>query len=388
MGSSSRLIQLISTYLVVGLAACTSTTQQPQVPEKQDSFMAAQAEQNPDNSKLRILVGSGFWGTETGMVSVFTFDPQTGLLEKQSSIAAGGLLSFLTVDSTRSYLYAADEGHGLLRSFKIDPTSGDLSPISKTKTDSGPVYLAIDKDNSSLLAAQFNSGKTQRFPLHADGTFGNVSSTLETGGESHASYVTPDGKYLLVPSRATDKVSVFQLTPGAVTHSGEVQLPRGSGCRHVDFHPNGETMYLVNEFANSLVTYRYNAENGTFAAQETVTTLPQGFSGESSAADVHVHPSGRFVYVSNRPANEDGTVAAYSISKDGTLELLEHESTQGRTPRSFGILPGGTHLIVGNQDSNSISSYKIDKNTGELTLLRTNEVNVRPFFVGALQLAH
>ncbi len=333
-----------------------------------------------------IYIGSGDWGSTTGAVSVYRFSGDNGALSLASSLSAGGLLSFLGTSGDRRILYAADEGEAQLRSFRINPADGSLQPIATTKTLAGPVYVSISSDDRFILAAQFNSGRTEAFGLDEQGRFTQRTANVESGGESHAVVLTPDERFALVPGRASDRIAVFTFNKesGALEPHGHVALPQGAGCRHVDFHPDGKTLYLINEFSNDVVRFSYDAERGSFEQLQSIPTLPAGFEGKSSAADIHVHPSGRFVYASNRPAEADGSIVVYGVGPDGALSVIEHESTLGRVPRNFEITPDGHFLIVGNQESKSVVTFRIDPQSGRLEKVFDQTLDVKPFFVGYL----
>ena len=333
-----------------------------------------------------LYIGSGDWGTATGAVSVYRFDSSSGGFSFVSKHDAGGLLSFLDTDSDHRLLYAADEGAQQLRSFQIDPSSGSLQPLATTSTIAGPVYVSVSSDDRFILAAQFNSGRTEVFALDDQGQFGERTANVDSGGESHSVVLTPDERYALVPGRASDRIAVFAFNreDGSLTPHGHVALPQGAGCRHVDFHPDGKTLYLVNEFANDVVRFSYDAEPGRFEQLQSISTLPEGFRGKSSAADIHVHPNGRFVYASNRPEEADGSIVVYAVGPEGALSVVEHESTLGRVPRNFEITPDGQFLIVGNQESKSVVTFRIDPQSGQLDQVFDATLDVKPFFVGYL----
>lgn len=337
----------------------------------------------PSNA-VRLYVGSGDWGTATGAVSVFNFDINDGTLTRVSHVEAGGLLSFLATDSGSSVLYAADEGQNKLRSFAIDADTGSLSPLATADTIQGMVYVNVTSNDKYILGAEFNSGKTEVFGLDGKGGFSAQVSVVDSGGESHGVFLAPDERFALVPGRASDQVQVFTFdaNAGALARHGAVQLPKGAGCRHLDFHPNGNFVYLINEFANTIVAFTYDSQAGTLTELQTISTQPD--TAKSSAADIHVHPSGKFLYGTNRPAGANGSIVAYSIGDDGKLTFLQKESTEGQVPRNFELIDDGKRIVVGNQESKSLVSFAVDPDSGRLTRQGVTPVEVKPFFVGAL----
>jgi 6-phosphogluconolactonase len=349
--------------------------------------VAPAADANVAAATLPLLfVGSGDWGTATGAVSVYRFDSSSGALALQHRTEAGGLLSFLASDAKRQFLYAADEEQKLLRSFAINPTSGALTPIATRATDSGPVFVRVTQGDSHILAAQFSGGKTEVFPLDAAGGFGERSSVAASGAESHSVYLSPDERFAFVPGRGSDRITQFTFSAptGKLAAHGFTAEPKGAGCRHMAFDTAGAHAYLVNEFHNTISVFDYTASSGNLKKTQSVSTLPQNFAGKSSAADVHLHPNGRFLYATNRPAQENGSVVAYRIEANGTLSLIEHESTLGRVPRNFVMSADGSRLVVGNQESKSIVIFSVDSETGGLTKLNEVALDVKPFFVSFL----
>jgi 6-phosphogluconolactonase len=143
------------------------------------------------------------------------------------------------------------------------------------------------------------------------------------------------------------------------------EIAPGSGPRHLTFHPDGRIAYAINELSSTVTTLAYDEDHGTFEELQTISTLPDGFTGENTTADIHIAPSGRFVYGSNR--GHDSIVIFGVDSESGELTCIGHESTRGATPRNFAIDPSGTYLLAANQDSDSVVTFRIDPNSGVLT---------------------
>jgi 6-phosphogluconolactonase len=398
----SYVFTSLGLVMALGLSACTNG-HTPKAPPSESaantsgdgSLIAKSQATSTDNSVaplaplenqgIRLYVGSGDWGTATGAISVLNYDPTTGSLRSSSQIAAGGLLSFLASDSQHGYLYAADEEQKKLRSFAIDPTDGSLTAIATVETVAGAVYVTIPRSDRFILAAQFNSGKTEVFTLDGKGGFGPQTAAVTSGKESHGVFLAPDERFAFVPGRGSDIVQVFRFdaNTGSLQSAGAASLPKGAGCRHFDFHPNGRFAYLINEFANTIVAFTYDTSAGRLSELQTISTNP-GEDVKSSAADIHVHPSGKFLYATNRPDGANGSIVVYAVADDGQLTFVQKESTQGRVPRNFHIVADGTRIVVGNQDSKSIISYIVDAVTGSLTPQALTPLEVKPFFVSDL----
>ncbi len=371
--------------------SATSTTQAPVVTATAASTAApppapASPTAQPAAVPLeRIYVGSGDWGTATGAVTVYNYDATNGTLAQASRVDAGGLLSFLAADSKHQFLYAADEEQKKLRSFAISPADGSLAPVATADMVAGPVYVNLPHNDAFVLAAEFNSGKTEVFPLDGKGGFGKRSAMVDSGKESHGVFLSSDDAFAFVPGRGSDQVRIFAFnsSKGTLRSAGTAKLPKGAGCRHLDFHPNGQFVYLVNEFANTIVAFTYDNKSAKLTELQTTSTNPDE-GVKSSAADIHVHPNGKFLYVTNRPAGTNGSIVVYAIGADGKLTFVEKESTDGQVPRNFHLVADGTRILVGNQESKSVTSFSVDTNTGGLTKQAVNPVDIKPFFVSNL----
>lgn len=405
MKATLTSISLISASLLIGCGAPGGCPHNPAPPAETQAATTASAAPTtaatpsesaaqaapvapvatPAAPLVHIYVGSGDWGTATGAVSVFNYDPTTGKLAQTSRVDAGGLLSFLAADSQRHFLYAADEEQKKLRSFAINAADGSLTPVATTDMLAGPVYVKLPHNDAFVLAAEFNSGKTEVFPLDGKGGFGKRTALADSGKESHGVFLSADEHFAFVPGRGSDQVRSFQFAAdkGTLKPLAPTKLPKGAGCRHLDFHTNGQFAYLINEFANAIVAFGYDQKTGKLTELQTISTSPDA-DVKSSAADIHVHPSGKFLYATNRPAGTNGSIVVYSIGEDGKLTFVQKESTDGQVPRNFHILGDGTRILVGNQESKSVSSFVVDQATGTLTKQAVNPVDIKPFFVSHL----
>lgn len=398
----SSISCLLSVWVAVGCGASNTAPSNPAPPEAAataptESTSVATAPTTPLAATTgagetpaplppqRIYVGSGDWGTATGAVTLYNYDVASGKLTQASRVEAGGLLSFLAADSKRQFLYAADEEQKKLRSFAIGAADGSLTPVATTDMLAGPVYVNLPHNDAFVLAAEFNSGKTEVFPLDGKGGFGKRAAVADSGKESHGAFLSPDDRFAFVPGRGSDQVRVFAFNTekGTLQPQAPVKLPKGAGCRHLDFHPSGQFVYLVNEFSNTIVAFTYDAKTGKLTELQTLSTQPDE-GVKSSAADIHVHPNGKFVYATNRPAGTNGSIVAYAVGADGKLTFLQKESTSGQVPRNFHLVADGTRILVGNQESKSIASFSVDTSTGALTPQAVNPVDIKPFVVSDL----
>jgi 6-phosphogluconolactonase len=322
-------------------------------------------------------------GTYTGPNSkgiyAFRFDSGNGQVSPLGVAAETPNPSFLASDPASRYLYAVNEvGNyegqrgGSVSAFSIDPQTGKLSLLNRVPSHgSGPCHLAVDKSGKLLVVANYNSGSHASFPIEADGKLGDAASVFQHSGSSvnpqrqkgphaHCAAFSPDNRFVAVADLGLDKILVDRVGPGARLTpndppSGSVKP--GSGPRHI--------AYVINEMASSITAFSWDPRAGSLREIQTTSTLPQDFKGENSGAEIEVHPNGRFLYGSNRGADN---IAVYSIDPGkGTLTPVEHASTQGRTPRGFHIDPTGKYLVAANQDSSNIVVFRLDPKTGRLT---------------------
>lgn len=337
-------------------------------------------------SARTVYVGCGGWSGDGGKIQVFDLDMETAGLELRQELPAGGVAAFMARSADGHVLYVADEAKGLLSSYAIDRGSGELSRTSTVPCAGHPVYVTLDASGRSLVTCFFAEAKTEVFALEPDGTLGASACRVDSGKESHSTVFDPSYRFLFVPTRGDDWIAQYafdavsrRLTPNT---PAVVAAAAGAGPRHLTFHPNGRFAYLVNELDLTLSSYTFDASSGTLAPlQGALATAPAGRSG-GAGADIHVHPGGKFLYVSNR--QEDASnIAIFAVdSTSGRASIVGHEPTRGRTPRNFGLDPAGRLLIVGNQDSNDLALFRVGAGGGELTYLRSQPVAPSPFFVG------
>jgi 6-phosphogluconolactonase len=322
-------------------------------------------------------------GTAEG-VYVYRLDPGTGALHRQS--VGSGVInpSFVTLDAQRRFLYAVQEvgehegqDGGAVSAFAVDPATGDLTLINTRPTHGAhPCYVSIDNGGRWLLVANYSGGSAAVLPIGADGSLGPATEVVRHDGphphhdgpHPHAAVPAPEEDFVLVPDCGLDRLYVYRLD----TASGKlaphatpwVTLAPGAGPRHLAFDAAGARVYCINERNSTMTTFAYDRGRGELRELQTLPTLPDGFDGRNSCADVHIHPSGRFVYGSNR--GHDSIVAFAVDAESGQLALVGHTSTGGRTPRNFAIDPTGAYLLAANQDTNTVVTFRIDQESGVL----------------------
>jgi 6-phosphogluconolactonase len=330
-------------------------------------------------------------GTYTGGASkgiyAFRFQLSTGKAISIGLAAETVSPSFLAVHPDRRTLYAVNEapgsdgGNGSISAFAIDGKTGRLTFLNKVSSGGrDPCHLTIDQYGRWLLAANYSSGSVSVFPIRDNGRLGAASAFVQHSGSgkdprrqegphAHSVNLSPDGCFLLVSDLGLDKILIYRFDSAkgslAANDPPFVKLSAGAGPRHISFHPNGRFVYQINELNSTLTAFAYDADGGSLREVETISTLPQGFSGNSTTAEVAVHPDGTFVYGSNRGHD---SIAVFAIKGDKCiLEPVEYVSTRGKTPRQFAIDPTGNYLFAANQNSGEIVVFRIDRTTGKLT---------------------
>ena len=289
--------------------------------------------------------------------------------------------SFLCFDREQKFLYAVHGDMDYVSAYAIDPTNGTLTTLNQEPCGgTNPVHVAVDRSNQFLVVSNYTSGSVSVMPIKPDGGVGTLTDLVELSGtpgphrtqqaSSHPHHNPFDraGRFILVPDKGLDRIFVFRLDArnGKLIAEDEssVDTREGAGPRHVDFHPRLPYVYAINELDSTITTYRFDRARGVLTPLQIVTTLPSDFTGNNTTAEVWVHPSGRFVYGSNR--GHDSIVTYFVDRSTGLLATVGWQSTQGSTPRFFGLDPSGTLLCAGNQNSDTIVSFRVDQSTGQL----------------------
>ncbi len=310
---------------------------------------------------------------------VYRLDPASGALAPVQTVPGVVNPSFLALDPQERFLFAVNEvEQGTVSAFARDPAAGELTPLNEQPTHgAAPCHLSVDPTGRFVLVANYGSGEVAVFPVGPDGRLGAATDVVRHEGKSvhpqrqtgpHAHMIVPDpeGRHVLAADLGLDQVVVYRLddTAGRLVPHGRFHATPGAGPRQLAFAGGGRFVYVVNELDSTLTACAYDPAAGTLRAIETVSTLPDGFAGENTCARVEVHPSGRFVYASNRGHH---SIAIFAIEEaTGRLTAVGHEPTGGRTPRHFALDPTGAWLLAANQGSDSIVTFRVDPATGRL----------------------
>ncbi|MGE5672483.1 MAG: lactonase family protein [Mycobacterium leprae] len=318
--------------------------------------------------------------TDTGSEGIYAYrlDEATGALSGLS-ITPSENPSYLAIHPNGRYLYAANElAEGTVTAYAVDSPSGRLSQLNQASTHGhSPCYLCVDPTGHHLLVTNYFGGNVVVLPIQADGSLGAATAVVQHQGvgpnperqeapHPHSVEIDPSERLAWVQDLGLDRLVPYRLADGVlVATPAGVQMPPGAGPRHMAWHPAKRFAYVINELNSTITAFAYHQEHGTLTALQTVPTLPAGGHNGNTGADIHLHPSGRFLYGSNR--GHDSIVQYRVDPQSGLVTYVRHEPTQGRTPRNFAIDPTGRFLLVANQESDSLVSFRIDGETGRLS---------------------
>ena len=316
-------------------------------------------------------------------ISVYRFDPASGGLTLVQTVGDVANPSFLALGAGERCLYAVEElDEGCVSAFARDAETGRLTFLNRQASGgAAPCYVSLDGSGRYALVANYGDGTVAALPIAADGRLepatgvvrhegSSVDPERQAGPHAHMIAPTPDGRLLLVTDLGTDRILVYRLDDdtGRLLPNdrgpSSVEAAPGAGPRHFAFAPNGRRVYVINELASTLTAYDYDPRSGEMRARQPLSTLPDGFHGESTCAHVAVPPDGRFVYGSNRGHD---SLAIFSVDPaSGELTPVGHQPTGGKDPRNFAIDPTGYWLLAANQRSDTILTFRRDADAGTL----------------------
>jgi len=335
--------------------------------------------------ELLVYIGT-YTRTEEQGIHWLKLDLGSGKLTAVGKLAGQKNPSFLAIHPNKKFLYAVNEiGNyngekaGGVSAYAIEPQSGALTFLNQQSSKGGaPCHLVVDATGQNVLVANYTGGSVASLPIARNGRLRKASAFVQHTGSSvllprqsaphgHSINVSPGNKFAVAADLGLDKVLVygFDAKQGALTPAGFAKVAPGAGPRHFAFHPNGKFGYVINEITLTVTVFGWNEGQGRLNELQTITTLPEERAKGMSTAEVQVHPSGKFLYGSNRGHN---TIAVFAIDPEsGKLKAVQHQSTLGKTPRNFGIDPTGQFLIAANQSSGDVFTFRIDQTTGKLT---------------------
>lgn len=374
-----RVVPAASILAAAGLFASTTTA----------TAKAGEGAAEADDERVWVFVGT-YTKTKTPSEGIYRleFNTKTGELVSQGAAAKLENPSFLAVHPSGQLLYAVNElgefqgaKGGGVSALSLNPATGALKLLNQEPTDGGaPCFVVVDNQGLNILVANYSGGNVACLPVAGDGTLKPISTLIQHHGSSvdprrqkgphaHSINLDPANRFALAADLGLDQVLVYKfdgehgkLIPNDPPFA---KTEPGAGPRHLAWHPSGKFAYVITEMGNTIEVFAYDDDKGALRRLQAISTLPADFDETSHCAEVAVHPSGKFVYGSNRGHD---SLAIFQVNpKTGELTAAGHQSTLGANPRHFAIDPSGQFILAGNQDSDSIVVFRIDAETGALT---------------------
>ncbi|HTW59855.1 MAG TPA: lactonase family protein [Terriglobales bacterium] len=343
----------------------------------------------PHNGKYFVYIGTYTEdGSKSRGIYVYRYDADTGEIASRGLAAETTNPSWIALHPSGRFLYAVNEvgnykgpNSGGVSAFAVDHATGKLTFLNEVPSrGADPCYITVDKTGKFVLVANYTGGSVAVFPVLSDGKLGEATAFVQhtghgtnpkrqEGPHAHSIELSPDNRFAYVNDLGLDELLVYKFdsATGSLTPNDPpfAKLAAGSGPRHFVLRPDGKFAYVISEMGHTVMVFSNDAATGRLQQLQTVTTLPRDFQGRNDDAEIRIHPSGKFLYASNRG---DDSIAIYAIDEDkGTLTQLGIVPTGGKEPRSFEIDPTGKLLFAANQKSDNIVVFKIDAKTGRLT---------------------
>jgi len=338
------------------------------------------------NNSYLVYIGTYTGPTSKG-IYVFRFDTKTGNSTEPLLAAETKNPSYLASDASGNFLYAVNEvsdfqgqKSGAVSAFSISK-DGKLKLLNQVSSQGeGPCHLSLDKTGKYVLVANYDSGSIAVFPIQRDGKLGEVTTSIkhvghgpdpqrQEGPHAHQIQTSPDNHFVIAADLGLDELLSYKFDSShgrlVANNPAYAKVEDASGPRHFAFTPDGHFAYVLEEMRSAVSAFAYDSSSGALNHIQTISNLPADFSGRKEAAEIAVHPSGKFLYASNRG---DDSIAVFAIAADWKLSSVEYVKTGGKTPRGFALDPAGSYLLVGNQESDSIVAFRINSKTGRLTL--------------------
>ena len=316
----------------------------------------------------------------------FALNPADGSLERLGTVEAAGRPAPMTASPDRQFIYVGRRDALEVSSYRLNPANGDLDLIGAAALESDPCFIATDRAGRYLLSAYYNAGHAAVHAIGADGAVaGPPVEWLATGTGAHCFQTDPTNRYGYVPHIAAgdgpNAIFQFRFDPdsGRLTPNDppRVSPANPDGPRHFCFHPHKDVIYVSNEQGCSVTGYNLDPAGGGLSPFQTVTTLPEDFSGRNSCSQIQITPDGKYLYAPNRGHD---SIAGYAVDDAGRLTPLGRTPSEP-VPRAFGIDPTGNYLYSAGLESGKLAAFRIDGDTGALQRLATYDVGQGPMWV-------
>ncbi|MCB1237665.1 MAG: lactonase family protein [Verrucomicrobiae bacterium] len=345
-------------------------------------FSAANAAAEP-----AIFVSSFAPEAKGGAIQAFALDAETGALSPLEKTTGIENPFFMALSPNGKFLHAihavsfgGDDLDEEVAAYAIENSRGALRLLNRQSArGSVSCYLSVDATAKTLLVSNYGGGSVASLPIRADGSLGEAVSFFQHEGKSvdpkrqdgpyaHSIVISPDNRHAHAADLGIDKIMSYRLDAATATLTPNdppgAALPAGSGPRHLTFHPKGKHLYAINELANTVAVFDYDAATGGLTEKQIISTLPADFDGKSHCADLKISPDGRFLFGTNRGHD---SLARYRIADDGTLTLLGIDPSLGKGPQNLLVTPDGRHLLCANMAGDNVAVFRIDGESGALT---------------------
>lgn len=338
-----------------------------------------------------LLFVSSFTASPDGGITAFRFDTLSGSLLHLGKVTGVPHPFFIAVSPDQRFLYAVlaeafgGDDEEEVAAYAIDRTTGQLTLLNRQSAKgTATCYLEVDATGKTLLLANYSSGSVAALPIRNDGSLGEATSFIQHQGSSkvdpkrqdgpyaHSIIVSPDNRFAYAADLGLDQILAYRLDPTTAklepASPAFVASPPGAGPRHLTFAPDGKNLYAIDELSNTVTRYSRDEASGTLSRQESLSTLPEDFTGSSYCADLRFTPDGRFLYGTNRGHD---SLAVFQAGENGVLTLIEIVPSLGKGPQNLFVTPDGKWLLCANMPGNNLAVFRIDADSGKLTATGT-----------------
>ncbi|MCH2201466.1 MAG: lactonase family protein [Fuerstiella sp.] len=338
------------------------------------------------NATDPLIFVSAFAPGDRGAIHAYQLDTNTGQLNQTRRTTDAEHPFFMALSPNRSFLYSihahqfGGEEDDQIAAYRIMGDTGELKLLNRHSAHgTAACYLDVDATGKSLFVANYSSGSVASFPIQNDGSIGDMVSFFEHTDpgirrsrqqvtHAHSIVVSPNNRFVYAADLAIDQVLCYRLNPDtAQLLPGQqpfVRTPKGAGPRHLTFHPDTQHMFVINETGNTVTSFNWNPDSGMLIEQQTISTIPDDFTGTSHTADLKITPDGRYLYATNRGHD---SIAAYRLDKDRQLTLVDIVPSLGKGPQNLAITTDGRWLMCANMTGNNVLVFRIDTESGTIT---------------------